>query len=331
MFLPFLSYYSSWLEKVRRKLLLWTSPPSVTIATTGGSETDPDNHLSDLTGCISKELPHPIAHGSFGDVWKCTYIPSNHQGIEVAVKSIRIDVAGDDSKSRLTQGLLDDFHARKQLHHENLLPLLGFTHKFGPLPAMVSPWLHNGSLTTYLEHHFTELTIEQKLRILRQVAAAITYLHSKGVAHGNLTANNILIDSDHNAHVADYGVFTMCSELSGTSRMGSNVRWAAPELFEAPENEESSTPPQPAGDIYSFGCIMLQVMTGRLPYADVRRDHRVAAQILEGKKPTRPSSPHDVDYLWDFIEKCWSDAGRRPSAIDVLSFLGSDHVTVLVE
>jgi hypothetical protein len=66
-------------------------------------------------------------------------------------------------------------------------------------------------------------------------------------------------------------------------------------------------------------------MTGRPPYADVRRDHRVAAQILKGKKPTRPSGPHDVDYLWDLIEKCWSDTGRRPSAVDVLRFLGSDH------
>ncbi|KAG2041331.1 kinase-like domain-containing protein [Suillus americanus] len=324
----FLSHCRSWLEKVGRKLLLWTSRPSVTIATTGGSEIDPDNHLPNLTGFVSKESPHPIAHGSFGDVWKCTYIPSNRHGLEVAVKSIRIDVAGNDSRARLTQRLLDDFHARKQLHHENLLPLLGFSHDFGLLPAMVSPWIHNGSLTTYLEHHFTELTIEQKLRILRQVAAAINYLHSKGVVHGDLTANNILIDSDRNVHVADHGILTMCSEISGTSYIRSNVRWAAPELFEVPENEESLPTPQPASDIYSFGCIILQVMTGRPPYADVRSDHQVTVLILKGKKPTRPSSPHDVDSFWDFIEKCWSDAGRRPSAVDVLSFVGSDHVTV---
>ncbi|KAG2114464.1 kinase-like domain-containing protein [Suillus cothurnatus] len=302
------------------------------IATTGGSEIDPDNQrLPDLTEFVFKESPHPIAHGSFGDVWKCTYIPSNHQGLEVAVKSIRIDVAGDDSKARLTERLLSDFRARKQLHHENILALLGFTHDFGPLPAMVSPWIHNGSLTTYLEHHFTELTIEQKLRILRQVAAAISYLHSKGVVHGDLTANNILIDSDRNVHVADHGILAMCSELSGTSYIRSNVRWAAPEFFEVAEDEESSTPPQPASDIYSFGCIMLQVMTGRPPYADVRSDHQVIVLILKGKKPTRPSSPHDADYFWDFIEKCWSDTGRRPSAVDVLSFLGSDHVAALVK
>ncbi|KAG1872873.1 kinase-like domain-containing protein [Suillus tomentosus] len=326
MIQPFLSHCRSWLENVRRKLLWWRSSPSVT----SDSGIDPDNHLPDLTGFVSKDSPHPIAHGSFGDVWKCTYIASNRPGLEVAVKSIRIDVAGDEFRARVTQRLLGDFRARKQLHHENILPLLGFSHEFGLLPAMVSPWMHNGSLTTYLEHHFTELIIEQKLLILRQVAAAISYLHSKGVVHGDLTANNILIDSDRNAHVADHGILTMCSELSGTSYIRSNVRWAAPELFEVPESEESLTP-QPASDIYSFGCIMLQVMTGRPPYADVRSDHQVIVLILKGKKPTRPSSPHDADSFWDFIEKCWGDIGRRPSAVDVLNFLGSDHITALVK
>ncbi|KAG2088083.1 kinase-like domain-containing protein [Suillus discolor] len=328
MILSFLSHCRSWLENVGRKSLSERSRSSVMIATTGSSEIDPDNHLSDLTGFVSKELPHPIAHGSFGDVWKCTYIASNRPGLEVAVKSIRIDVAGDESRARVTQRLLGDFRARKQLHHENLLPLLGFSHEFGLLPAMVSPWIHNGSLTTHLEHHFTEMTIEQKFLILRQVAAAISYLHSKGVIHGDLTANNILIDSDHNAHVADHGILPMYSDLSGISYIRSNMRWAAPELFGVPENEESSTL-QPASDIYSFGCIMLQVMTGLPPYADVQHDYQVIALILKGRKPTRPSSPHDADSFWDFIERCWGDIGRRPSAVDVLNFLGSDPGTAL--
>ncbi|KAG2053159.1 hypothetical protein BDR06DRAFT_956750 [Suillus hirtellus] len=63
---------------------------------------------------------------------------------------------------------------------------------------------------------------------------------------------------------------------------------------------------------------MLQVMTGRPPYAD-------------GKKPTGPSSLHNADCFWDFIEKCWGDIGHRPSAVDVLNFLGSNHVTALVK
>ncbi|KAG1749419.1 kinase-like domain-containing protein [Suillus lakei] len=170
-----------------------------------------------------------------------------------------------------SQRLLGDFHARKQLQHENLLSLLGFSYQFGLLPAMVSPWIHNGSLTTHLEHNFAELTIEPKIRILRQVAAAISYLHSKGVVHGDLTAttgSSQCVLSSRGLHISEV-----------------TVRWAAPELFEVPENEESLSPPKPASDIYSFGCIMLQVMTGRPPYAEVRSDHQVTVLILKGKKP----------------------------------------------
>ncbi|KAG2092816.1 uncharacterized protein F5147DRAFT_657594 [Suillus discolor] len=86
-------------EKVGKKSLLWRSSLSVMIATTGGGKIDLDDwqcSLFDLTGFVSKDSPHPIAQGSFGDVWKCTYTASNRQGLEIAVKSIRVDVAGDD-------------------------------------------------------------------------------------------------------------------------------------------------------------------------------------------------------------------------------------------
>ncbi|OJA17991.1 hypothetical protein AZE42_13145 [Rhizopogon vesiculosus] len=101
---------------------------------------------------------------------------------------MRIDIAGDDSKDRITQMLLHEYRARKQLQHENLLPLLGLSYEFGPLPAMVSPWMQNGSLTTYLGKSFAELTIERKLQILQQAAVAISYLHSNNIVHGDLTA-----------------------------------------------------------------------------------------------------------------------------------------------
>ncbi|KAG1906272.1 kinase-like domain-containing protein [Suillus fuscotomentosus] len=180
---------------------------------------------------------------------------------------------------------------------------------------MVFPWMHNGSLATYLQRS-TELTIESKLRILWQVAAAINYLHLKGIVHGDLTANNILIDANHDAYVSDHGILTMCSELCGTSYIRSNVRWAAPELFEVPENLPNS-----ASDVYSFGCIMFQVMTGQPPFADVQSNHAVALQIFAGEKPQRPSNPSVAESFWDFIETCWRDAGGRPSAADVVSFL----------
>jgi hypothetical protein len=78
-----------------------------------------------------------------------------------------------------------------QLQHENLLPLLGVSYDFGPLPAMVSPWMHNGSLTTYLRKNFTELTSERKFQI-------VSYFSTKNihVIHRNLSYSKWLQLSD---------------------------------------------------------------------------------------------------------------------------------------
>jgi hypothetical protein len=110
---------------------------------------------------------------------------------------MRIEIADEVSKDRITQVrsplplcttiaqtpcpaasqiLLRDYHARKQLQHENLLPLLGFSYEFGPLPAMVSPWMDNGSLTTYLGKNFTELTSERKFQIVSYFSTKSTHI-----------------------------------------------------------------------------------------------------------------------------------------------------------
>jgi hypothetical protein len=72
-----------------------------------------------------------------------------------------------------------------------------------------------------------------------------------------------------------------------------------------------------------FATKNLQVMTGRPPYADIRGDHQVTVLILRGRKPGRPLNPHIEDSFWELIEKCWSDLGNRPSAVEVLSFFQS--------
>jgi len=250
----------AWLRKWKWKFLLLldrlglNSAKNVNINTAHQKKFSRD--VPDLTGQISKELSrYPIAQGSFGDVWKCMRI---HPQLEVAVKCLRIEIPDDGYKKEITEKLERELQQNTQLEHNNLLPLLGTTRGFGLLPAIVSPWMQNGSLTMLLERDFHELTLIRKLQILKDVASALQYLHARNIVHGDLTGNNVLINEDGSACVADQGVLTFCSELHGTSYIRSNVRWAAPENFQVPEDEESSSL-KLASDIYSFGCIMLQV------------------------------------------------------------------------
>ncbi|KAG1784974.1 kinase-like domain-containing protein [Suillus plorans] len=228
--------------------------------------------------------------------------------------------------------LTHDLQRNIKLKHANLLPLLGITQGFGPLPAIVSPWMKNGSLTMLLQRDFQQITLPRKLQILKDVASALQYLHGDltGVSTTDIsfktiidaTQNNILINETRNTFVADHGILVCCAELNGTSYIRSNVRWAAPELFEVPEDEKSINPPQMASDIYSFRCIISQVFTGKVPYSEFRDDHEVTVQILRGRKPARPMTSSITDTLWDFTQKCWLDKSeQRPSANGVLTFI----------
>ncbi|KAG2054341.1 kinase-like protein [Suillus hirtellus] len=319
----FPTWFQVWLKKWQRRSRLLLA--SLGLASKLAQKTTYNkNDLPDLTEQISKESSrYPVAQGSFGDVWKCIHsLKQPRITVEVAVKCLRLEIPNNDRKIKVTESLEHDLQRNTKLEHANLLPFLGITQGFGPLPAIVSPWMQKGSLTMLLERDFQQLTLTQMLQILKDVASALQYLHSKNIVHGDLTGNNILINENGNAFVADHGIFIFCAELHGTSYIRSNVRWAAPENFQVPEDDESISLPQLASDIYSFGCIMLQVFTGKVPYSEFRSDHQVTVQILRGRKPTRPVTPSVADTLWDYIQKCWLDKPEhRPSAEEVLIFI----------
>lgn len=275
-----------------------------------------NERLVDLTTKVVKELTYAIAQGSFGDVWKCTFSEKDNS-VEVAVKCVRIEILDDGFKDVVYKRLMNDFHKWKPLRHDNILPLCGITYGFGPVPAIVSPWMSNGSLSTYLEKHYDSLSTAHKFGLLADVAAGLQYLHSKNVAHADLTGSNVLINRNGRALVADYGLLTTCSDLNGTSYIRSNVRWAAPELFDVPDTEDMPSSPKLESDVYSFGCIAYQVLSGQQPYCNIRSDHQVVVAILRGIKPKRPTVPAIEDCHWNFIEQCWVELSQRPPIANV--------------
>ncbi|KIM75199.1 hypothetical protein PILCRDRAFT_681820 [Piloderma croceum F 1598] len=208
-----------------------------------------------------------------------------------------------------------------KLDHENILPLLGITFDFGrgnPM-GMVCPWVENGNLNGYLARH-NALAEADRFRILCDVAVGLSYLHSRDVVHGDLTGSNILIDDKGKALLADFGLSNVVSETRGpsyvTSSIGGSVRWAAPEIFRfSPDSHVSTVTTH--GDVYSYGSVMLQVLSGKLPYHQLRRDSQVLIELYNGLHPPRP--PQLADEYWALIRQCWvEDPSARPN-IKVLS------------
>ncbi|KAG0701412.1 kinase-like protein [Suillus ampliporus] len=205
------------------------------------------------------------------------------------------------------------------LKHANILPVYGYTSDFGPFVAIVSPWAENGNLPAYLECECVTLTLVRRFQMLRDIIAGLQYLHVNRVIHGDFNGPNVLIHGDGTACVADFGLSLMYSEVvrtsqaSWTSTLKGNLRWMAPELLGEREDGSPARPSEQS-DIYSFGGIILQVLTNKVPYYHLSNDAAVILCIAKSEKPPRSRYPAMPDKYWHIIEQCWSsDPQGRPS------------------
>ncbi|KAG1733829.1 kinase-like domain-containing protein [Suillus lakei] len=218
----------------------------------------------DLTPFITRTTLDHVGGGAFGDVWKCDY---NADGISafVAVKAFRCPEHCDLKK--INRKIRREIDILKTLRHNNIVPLLGTTTGFGWRPelrCLVTPWIPNGTLDTYLASNHN-LTMLARSRMLEDVSAGLGYLHSLHIVHGDITGANILIDEGGHARLIDFGLSTLVRPLLGQSYLAATsihpgaIRYAAPELF---LSDDVCDLPLEKTDLYSFGCVMFQILSG---------------------------------------------------------------------
>lgn len=283
----------------------------------------------DLTPFITRTTLDPVGGGGFGDVWKCN---CNHDVIgisaPVAVKAFKLPEGYD--LETINRKISREIGILKILRHNNIVPLLGIATGFGRMPelrCLVSRWMPNGTLNVYLASNHNDLTVLDRSRMLEDVSAGLRYLHSIPVMHGDITGANILIDNGGHARLIDFGLSTITKPLLGQSHLAATsirpgaIRYAAPELVLSDDVRDMEKT-----DIYSFGCVMLQTLSGRLPWSEIRSerpDFRIVVMISEGRKPQRPDGhPEIMNCDWNFIQKCLqSEPELRPSAEKVLDFV----------
>ncbi|KAG1725853.1 kinase-like domain-containing protein [Suillus lakei] len=268
-------------------------------------------------------------------------LPSTTTCVDVAVKAIHSandpdmlkivkvssrHVSGVIQLTLVPQRLFREVKLWLKLEHENIVPLWGVTDGFGSLPALISPWLENGALTGYLHHNHKVLSNNAKFALLVDVARGLQYLHSQSIVHGDLSGNNVLVDKNGKARLADFGLSALLPERMSQALLPTNPTCTA--AYMAPEylmiDREGNLPPvfTPKTDVYSFGGIMLQVLEGKVPYHYIAKYEFIIFYILQGIKPKRPPASMVIDSDWDFIQNCWSqDMECRPSDDDILQFV----------
>ncbi|KAG1870696.1 kinase-like domain-containing protein [Suillus subalutaceus] len=273
---------------------------------------------------IQKHNAFPLHTGGMADIFKCYMSTQSEVRYTVAIKSIRIPSSYDSTLIRkVGQRIRREAYVWMQLSHDNILALEGVTEGFGPLPALVTLWMDNGSLGDYLKQK-VDLSRDKKLSMLTEVAAGLEYLHCKGIVHANLTPYNVLVSSDGRLHIGGFGLSVILAELdcpTFESCQPGSIRWTAPEMLDV--LEDGATKPTKAADVYSYGCIMMLLCSGHAPYHSLISDFRVLAAVLRGQEPFREITGLEED-LKQLAQKCLSNSSEcRPSASDIAELFRS--------
>ncbi|KAL3723582.1 hypothetical protein ACJRO7_035716 [Eucalyptus globulus] len=199
-----------------------------------------------------------LGQGGFGVVYKGVLAAENRQ---VAVKKF----SRDELKSK------DDFLAEltiiNRLRHRHLVPLLGWCHQTGML-LLVYDYMPNGSLDGHIFCGPERQTLEwsHRYKIVAGVGCALHYLHEEFdqiVLHRDLKASNIMLDSNFNARLGDFGLARAIddeknsyAELEGVP---GTIGYIAPECLHTGKATRES-------DIFGFGAVILEVVCGKHPW-----------------------------------------------------------------
>ncbi|POM59002.1 Serine/threonine protein Kinase [Phytophthora palmivora] len=255
------------------------------------------------------ELGDHIADGSFGAVYHGKW-----NGTDVVVKMLLADQF-DMTRRRQFRYEADLWFS---LNHGNLLKLYGVCHEGHPF--FVCERAMGGTLVQYAR----DKDHETIWRAISQVARGLEYLHSRGIVHGDLKGNNILVSDNASATVKladfDFGLSVIADVTRPSNDEGAvgAYRWKAPECL-------SGSGPTFASDVYSFGMCIIEIVTGEIPWGRTVPDAAVRHHVVERR--SIPTCPVEFNISeWKIIEQMCSFNPQKRLAATTVSALVDSYV-----
>ncbi|KAM9662194.1 ephrin type-A receptor 5 isoform 6-T6 [Morphnus guianensis] len=259
--------------------------------------------------CITIE--RVIGAGEFGEVCSGRLKLQGKREFPVAIKTLKV---GYTEKQR--RDFLGEASIMGQFDHPNIIHLEGVVTKSKPV-MIVTEYMENGSLDTFLKKNDGQFTVIQLVGMLRGIASGMKYLSDMGYVHRDLAARNILINSNLVCKVSDFGLSRVLEddpEAAYTTRGGKiPIRWTAPEAIAFRKFTSAS-------DVWSYGIVMWEVMSyGERPYWEMTNQDVIKA-VEEGY---RLPSPMDCPAaLYQLMLDCWQkDRNSRPKFEEIVSML----------
>eukprot|EP01125_Pyxidicula_operculata_P022104 TRINITY_DN8888_c0_g1_i1.p1 TRINITY_DN8888_c0_g1~~TRINITY_DN8888_c0_g1_i1.p1 ORF type:complete len:552 (+),score=115.55 TRINITY_DN8888_c0_g1_i1:38-1693(+) len=299
-----------------------------------------DTSAEKLSQSSDEETEAPFIHGTLGDKWAQEHFETECPEIEPH-EIIRGEKIGDGTFGVVYKGQcrgeivavkelknatienIEEFRKEvaimSHLRHRNIVLLMGACTQKGHF-CIVTEFLPCGDLDKFLKEKDKEFPLIEKLRILKDVALAMNWLHCSRppIIHKDLKPSNIMMTSDMTPKVGDMGLSAVQEHKDIEGDGAGSYLWMAPEALLCKSHSEKV-------DIYSFGIVMWQMMAWIADPYKKYLDQGDLGALIEAvcSRKERPDIPSDVHpSLVDIIEKTWHDnPDVRPSFQDIIVLL----------
>lgn len=241
----------------------------------------------------------------------------------IVIKVLLPELAAGMSVDRFRREIL----LAAKLQHPHIVPVHAAGESHG-LPYFTMPYVDGESLRGRLARD-GELPVSDTLRILRDVASALNYAHSRGVVHRDIKPDNVLLSSGV-AVVTDFGVAKALTVSASTAHSGSSsssststgLALGTP-TYMAPEQATADPSMDHRVDIYAFGIMAYEMLTGQPPFTNRSPQAVLAAHVTEEPEPVERRRPTVPPQLCALIARCLEKhpADRPQSAGEIMQAL----------
>lgn len=176
---------------------------------------------------------------------------------------------------------------------------------------MLIEYMANGNLVEFLRSRGRhQIDKEQLLNFSVNVAEAMSYMESMNLVHRDLAARNVLLDSNFNAKISDFGLAQRADQRTTDSRGKFPIKWSAPEALRSNLFTNKS-------DVWSYGVLLWEIYSfGRIPFPRIPIQD-VVRHIERGYRMEPPEGCPPL--ITELMNDCWAlEARARPTFADVV-------------
>lgn len=267
--------------------------------------------------CYELAIYDELGSGANGIVFKAGY-----HGCLVAVKFLKLP---SGHNLEYINSLRSQFWSENALvaraAHPNVVSLVGMVKD--PLGAVIE-FLEDGSLSSIINLGF--LTEEQKIDIIADAASGLLHLHELGYAHFDVKPDNLLIDLSNPTKpvckVSDFGLAMPSYQFGFVGRGRGTIRYMAPEVLNGGAvNGVVKYSITTKVDVYSLGIVLWQLLTGEMPFSDIRDDQVLGYEV--GYNELKLDISRFADSWWGtLLGKCFEyDPNDRLDFITICELL----------